>query len=495
MPVAPRPAKRSWWLEEALAHPEFAGEPRPPLPADTTADVVILGGGYTGMWTAYFLKERDPGLDVVLLEADICGGGPSGRNGGFLDGWWGHIADMCATYGDADTMELLMAAGRSPTEIGAWCESHGVAAWFTHAGDLAVASNARHEGKWEGTLEASRRLGVEDEYEVLSAEQVRMMCASPTFGGAQLIRDAATVQPARLARGLRRVLLETGVRIFEQTPVTRFGFGRPAVAETPGGSVRAGEAVIGLGAWATWWKAFHPHLTVRGSYMVVTAPAPEKIAEINWTGGEAVRDLRSSVHYLRTTPDGRIAFGCGGLQPGLARRIDPRFTYEERFVRKTAEDLWRMFPNFRDVPLEAGWGGPINVSGFAMPFFGTLDPGNVHYGLGYTGNGVGPSYLGGKILAALATHADDGFTRLAVVTREPKRFPPEPLRSPGMLVVNDAIRRKDDAEDEGREPNPLAGFVARIPRRLGYRLGPGAGVRPAARGPADPSGDRGSLGH
>jgi glycine/D-amino acid oxidase-like deaminating enzyme len=472
MPDAPRPANGSWWLEEALAHPEFAGEPCPPLARDLAADVVILGGGYTGMWTAYFLKERDPGIDIVLLEADICGGGPTGRNGGFLDGWWGHIADMSATYGDADTMELLMAAGRSPTEIGAWCEHHGVDAWFTHAGDLAAASNAHQEGKWERTLEAARRLGVEDEYEVLSAEQARTMCASPMFGGAQFIRDAATVQPARLARGLRRVLLEMDVRIFEQSPITRFGFARPAVAETPGGSVRAGEAVIGLGAWATWWKAFHPHLTVRGSYMVVTAPAPEKVAEINWTGGEAVRDLRPSVHYLRTTPDGRIAFGCGGLQPGLARRIDPRFAYEERFVRKTAEDLWRMFPSFRDVPIEAGWGGPINVSGFAMPFFGTLAPGNVHHGLGYTGNGVGPSYLGGKILAALATHADDGFTRLAVVTREPKRFPPEPFRSPGMLVVNDAIRRKDDTEDEGREPNPLVTFLARIPRRLGYKLGP-----------------------
>lgn len=446
--------------------------PAPPLETDTTADVLILGGGYTGMWTAYFLKEREPGIDIVLLEADICGGGPSGRNGGFLDGWWGHIADMVSTYGDADTLELLMAAGRSPTEIGAWCERHGVDAWFTHAGDLAAASNPRHEGKWEATIETARRLGVEDEYEVLSPEQVQERCASPTFGGGMLIADAANVQPARLARGLRNVLMATGVRIFEDTPVTRFRASKPAVAETPGGSVRAGEAVIALGAWATWWKAFYPKLTVRGSYMVITAPAPEKIAEINWTGGEAVRDLRPSVHYLRTTRDGRIAFGCGGLQPGFARTIDRRFSYEERFIRKTAEDLWRMFPSFRDVPLEAGWGGPINVSGFAMPFFGTLEPGNLHYGLGYAGNGVGPSHLAGKILAALATHAEDGYTRLAVVKREPKRFPPEPFRSLGMFVVNDAIRRKDDLEDARRRVDPVTGFVARLPRRMGFKLGP-----------------------
>ncbi len=471
MPVdGPPPAERSWWMQESLgADP---GEPCPPLAGDIEADVVILGGGYTGMWTAHFLKERDPGIDVVLLEQDICGGGPSGRNGGFLDGWWGHIADMRTTYGDADTLELLMAAGRSPSEIGAWCERHEVDAWFTHRGDLAAASNAYQEGRWQGTLDEARTLGVQDEFEVLSPEQVRQRCASPLFGGGMFIRDAATVQPARLARGLRRVLLEQGVRIYEQTPVRRFGFGRPAVAETAGGAVRAGEAVIGLGASATWWKAFHPYLTVRGSYMVITAPAPEKLEEINWTGGEAVRNMRSSLHYLRTTPDGRIAFGCGGLQPGLARRIDERYAYEEGFVRKTAGDLLRMFPSFRDVPIEAGWGGPINVAGFNLPFFGTLPSGNVHYGLGYTGNGVGPSHLGGKILAALATHADDGFTRLAVVTREPKRFPPEPIRSPGVLIVNEAIRRKDDREDAGGRADPITRFVARIPRRLGYNLGP-----------------------
>ena len=131
-----------------------------------------------------------------------------------------------------------------------------------------------------------------------------------------------------------------------------------------------------------------------------------------------------------------------------------------------------MFPSFRDVRLEAGWGGPINVSGFSLPFFGTLEPGNVHYGLGFTGNGVGPCHLGGKILAALATHAEDGFTRLAVVTRKPKSFPPEPIRSPGMMVVNHAIRRKDDAEDAGADADPLTRFLARIPRRLGYNLGP-----------------------
>jgi glycine/D-amino acid oxidase-like deaminating enzyme len=288
-----------------------------------------------------------------------------------------------------------------------------------------------------------------------------------------LIPDAANLQPARLARGLRRVLIETGVRIHEGTPVTRFRASDPAVAETPGGTVRAGRAVVGLGAWATSWKAFRARTTVRGSYMVVTEPAPDRLEKLGWTGGEQIRDLRSSIHYARTTPDGRIALGLGGLQPDLARRIDHRYDYLPRYAERIARDVVRLFPPFDGIAIEAAWGGPINVSGFTMPFFGSMGArANVHYGLGYTGNGVGPSHLGGKILAALTLDADDGFTRLGVVTREPKRFPPEPVRSPGMLIANAAIRRKDDLEDAGRRVDPFTMFVARLPRRLGYHLGP-----------------------
>ncbi|MEP6757825.1 MAG: FAD-dependent oxidoreductase [Actinomycetota bacterium] len=463
---------RSWWLREALAHQEFAGPDAPPLAADIAADVVILGGGYTGMWTAWFLTERDPSLGIVLLEQDICGGGPSGRNGGFCEGWWGHIVDVIDTYGEADALELLMHAGRAPSEIGAWCEANGVDAWFRMGGDLAVATSPDHAGGWQRVLEAAARLGVADEYRTLSAEEVRARVRSPVFHDGMLMLDAANLQPARLARGLRNALLARGVRIYEGTAVTRFGFGAPVVAETPAGSVRATDAVIGLGAWATWWRAFKPRLTVRGSYMVVTEAIPDRLEAIGWTGGENVRDLRSSVHYLRTTDDGRIAMGLGGLQPNLARHIDPRYAYDAGSVQRVAQDLFRMFPELDGTRIDGGWGGPINVSGFAMPFFGTLEPGNVHYGLGYTGNGVGPSHLGGKICASLALHADDGFARLPVVTHEPKRFPSEPLRSPGMYMVNAAIRRKDDRETDGRRPDVMTRAVATLPRRLGFRLGP-----------------------
>jgi glycine/D-amino acid oxidase-like deaminating enzyme len=202
------------------------------------------------------------------------------------------------------------------------------------------------------------------------------------------------------------------------------------------------------------------------------APAERQLEEIGWTSGVAVWNMRSAVNYLRTTADGRIAFGTGGMQPGFGTRIGPRFRYDAGFVAVVAEQFRRMFPTFADVPLEAAWGGAVDVSGSHLPFFGTLPSGNVHYGAGYTGNGVGPSRLGGAILASLAVGGDEEFARLPVVELRSKRFPPEPLRSAGVLVANSAILRKDEAEDAGARAGRIVDFVARLPRRLGYNLGP-----------------------
>jgi glycine/D-amino acid oxidase-like deaminating enzyme len=470
-PDLPPDAGRSWWLREALA--ADPGEPAPPLAGDTDADVMILGGGYTGMWTALHLTDREPGMRVVILEQDICGGGPSGRNGGFVNSWWSGVGELAERLGDAAALALCRAGTRAVSGIEAFCSVNDVDAWFTRAGDMGVATAAAHDAAWRRNVDTAARLGAKEQFRVLSAEETRAIANSPTFRGGLIDRQGATVQPARLARGMRRVLLERGVRIFEQSPVMRFGAGRPSTAETPGGRVRAGIAVIALNAWAGAWKRFRRTLTVRGSYIVVTAAAPDKLREIGWTGEESIWDFRAALHYLRTTKDGRIAFGLGGMQPGLARTIGPAFAYDERSVRVAAEDLWRMFPSFRDVPLEAAWGGPIDVAGHHLPYVGRLDRGDVHYAHGYTGNGVGPSHLVGELLAGrvLGTpHA--ALEELPIATLEPMRFPPEPIRSSGALIANTAIRHKDEAEERGEEANPIVDFVARLPRRLGYNLGP-----------------------
>jgi glycine/D-amino acid oxidase-like deaminating enzyme len=453
-----------------MAHETFAGPPAPPLERDARADVVVIGGGYTGMWSAWFLKEREPDLDVVLLEQDVCGGGPSGRNGGFVNAFYDELGLLVERFGQEGRRTAELAA-RSIDEIGAWCEREGVDAWYTPNGNLGVSTSVAQDEEVEEVLGEARRLGHDDVYRQLDAGEVRERFDSPVARRGFLVTHAATVQPARLARGLRRALIERGVRIHEGTPVRRFR-ARPTVeAETPGGTVRGGRAVLGLNAWAVGWPPFRRRVMIRGTYIVVTAPAPDGLEAMRWTGGEGVYDVRTSLHYLRPTADGRIAFGGAGMR--VARqRIEPRYRYDERSVAGLVEDLRRWFPAFRDVPLDAAWGGPVDVSAWHLPFFGTLPGGTVHFGLGFTGNGVGPCHLGGKILSGLALGRQDEATTLPLVGADPKRFPPEPLFTPGERVVSRAILRKESLEDRGRRPDPLTDAVAHLPRKLGYHIGP-----------------------
>jgi glycine/D-amino acid oxidase-like deaminating enzyme len=466
----PRQAERSWWLEEALAHAEFAGDPCPPLERDLTADVLVIGGGYTGMWSAYFLKEREPGLDVVLLEQDICGGGPSGRNGGFVNAFYDELWLLEERFGPEGRRTAELAA-RSIDELGTWCARHDVDAWYGASGDLGISTSPAQDAVLAEVVEGARELGYDDVYRPLDAGEVRERFDSPVARGGVRVTHAAHVQPARLARGLRRVLLERGVRIFEGTPVRRFNAGAKPSAETPGGTVRAGRAILGLNAWAIAWREFRRAILTRGTYIVVTEPAPDALERMRWTGGEDVYDFRTALHYLRTTPDGRVAFGGAG-HIVITKRIGPWYRYDERSIRALVADFRRWFPEFRRIALAAAWGGPIDVSGLHLPFFGTLPGGRAHFGLGFTGNGVGPCHLGGKILSGITLDIEDEATTLPIADAEPKRFPPMALLAPGEHLVSRAVLRKDDLEDRGRRPDPLTSTLAHLPRRLGYNLGP-----------------------
>jgi glycine/D-amino acid oxidase-like deaminating enzyme len=460
-------AHRSWWLREALA--AEPGSNCPPLTKDVNADVVIVGGGFTGLWTAYFLTEADPTLGIAVLEQDICGGGPSGRNGGFASGWWDELDALVALYGSESAVRACRAISSSIDSIGEFCATNGVDAWFKKAGYVYAATAARHLVVCEHMLSLAREVGAADELRELTATEVRARCDSASFRGGAFMRDGASVQPARLVRGLRRVLQARGVIIHEGTTVTRLEPGPPALAVTAGGTVRARHGVIAVNAWATGWPELRRRLVAWSSYIVLTAPAPERIDAIRWTGGELVSDLRTSVRYFRTTRDGRIAFGGGGGR--AATRIGKSFTGDLRAVVEAAEGFRLLFPTFADVPIVDAWGGPIDVSPTHLPVFGSLRP-NIHYALGYTGNGVAPSHLAGRVLADLITGADSEVVGLPMVNPRARSFPPQPLRAIGAAMVRRAIIATDTAEEQGTRPNPLAAAIARLPRRMGYMLGP-----------------------
>ncbi len=474
--LRPGRGQRSPWLREALAD---EGDPPPaaPLAADTDADVAIIGGGYTGLWAAEHLLARDPSLRVVVLEADICGGGPSGRNGGFVNSWWDEAAGFVELFGAEGAAACLEEVAGSVAAIGAWCEEHRVDAHYRRRGMLTVSTAPAHDGRWTDDVAAARRLGDPDAYRELSAEEVAARCRSPRFRGGALMRDGATVHPARLVRGLRRVCIGRGVTIHEGTRVRRIrdGDGKRLRVVTDNGDVRAGHVVLAVNAWAAGWPLARSRLLAWGSFMVRSEPIPALVdGELGWTGGESIVDARFSVHYLHVTREGRIAIGAGGGRPGFGGRIGASFTDDVGSARRAAFAFRWLFPQLREVRLTDAWGGPIDISPDHLPHAWSDRRGRLHVAAGYSGNGVAPSHLLGRILASLALEADEPITRLPIVGRPRHWFPPEPMRYVGARIMREAMIRREDAEERGEVPNRLLREISRIPRRLGYHLGPGA---------------------
>ncbi len=455
-----RHTRHGWWLEEA-----GGVVPTRPLEGDASADVVIVGGGYLGLWTAWQLLELEPSLDVLVLEAEVCGHGPSGRNGGFCETLWPDAPTLRDHAGDDAALAVCRASEDAVRGIGAWCEAHGVDAWYRAAPMLRVATTESQVDSWADVVRAARELGEPDEVIGLSADEVRASCDSPLFLGGARFRLNATVQPARLALGLRAKLLERGVRICERTLVTRV---REGGVETRSGGVRASAAVLAVNSRTSAFPGYRLSLAAASSHIVLTEPVAEVIDELGWTEGEAIVDSRTLVHYMRTTQDQRIAFGWGGGTMGFDGKVARRQEVDASVIARTHESLVRFFPQLRGRNVTHAWGGPIDVSPTHLPIFGSR--GRVHHGFGFTGNGVGPSYLGGEILARLALDRRDERTRLAIVEPHRKLFPPEPFRYVGGSLIRRALLAKDAAEDERRKAGAATAFVAGLPSRLGLRL-------------------------
>ena len=441
---------RSLWLQEALS----PGEDSPRLQGEIRTDLCIVGGGYTGLWTAIRLKEHDPSLDVAVVEADVCGGGASGRNGGFVLSLWAKFQTLVKLVGTDQALHLARASADAVSGIGKFCADHGIDARFRGDGWLWAATNEAQVGAWRETLEDVERAG-ERPFVELSPEEVAARTGSSRHVAGVFEATAATVQPARLARGLRQVALEQGVRIFERSPMAKLEV-RPLRVRTPHGVVRARGVVLAMNAWAVRFAEIRRRILVIGSDMVATEPIPQRLAEIGWTDGMSISDSRLLVHYYRTTDDGRVAFGKGGGKLPFGALIGRRFDGASPRAAEVAAFFRALYPSLAEVRVVANWTGPIDRSRTGLPFFARLGgrP-DVVYGIGYSGNGVGPSFLGGKILASLALGLDDEWSRCGLVGRASRGFPPEPIRYAGGSLVRGAIARKERAEDQGRRPSPV----------------------------------------
>jgi glycine/D-amino acid oxidase-like deaminating enzyme len=442
-----------WWLDEAPPDPEAE-----PLAGDAEAEVAVVGGGYTGLWTALTLRRRDPALRVVVLEAEHVGWGPSGRNGGFLETYWCALPRVRSRLGDEAALTL---AGASEGALAA-VEELGEDIWLRRGGMLEVSTTPAQDAAVEEAIRAAAELGVPERALPVTPAM------SPVFRRGVLFSDAATVQPARLVRALRRAALAAGVTLHERTRATSIA---PGVVTTAAGRLRAPEIVVATNAWTTGWKPVRGRLTNFGSYVVLTEPVPELLAEIGWTGGEAIVDGRMFVHYFRTTADGRVVMGSASGPIGHGAAVGTRFFDDVPTAGRAERGLRRLLPGLAAAKVERAWGGPIDVSSDQLPFFDTVPGRRIHFGAGYSGNGVGPSWLGGQILASLVLGADDEWSRLPLARRKPPRLPPEPIRYVGGTAVRRAVLAVEEADERGRRAGPLARGVAALPRVLGLRIG------------------------
>ncbi|MEB2400463.1 MAG: FAD-dependent oxidoreductase [Alcaligenaceae bacterium] len=439
---------RSHWFQDSSLPTVQAAR----LEGRISADIAIIGGGYVGLWTALSIKAQQPTIKVVILEQDVCGGGASGRNGGFAMSWWPKISTLIKLCGTDGARRLALASEQAVHQLGRFCEEHGIDAHFTQGGWLWTATNEAQRDAWAGTIEACKRLG-HTPFVELPAAVVARRTGSPFHHSGVYEASNATVQPARLVAGLRKVAIAQGIVIHENTCVQKLSTQSPAVLTTEAGEVTAKAVVIANNVWAASIPELRRMITPVNSSIVVTEPIPERLREIGWTGGECITDSQLLVGFYSTTRDGRIAYGKGTGAIEFGAKISEIFSHDAPALRLAESDFRRAYPQLVDVPLATGWTGPVDRTYDSMPVFGRLQSADhIFYGIGWSGNGVAPSQLGGKILSALALGLRNEWSESGLVERPACKFPPEPIRYVGGNAVRNAVIRKERAEAMGQRP-------------------------------------------
>jgi glycine/D-amino acid oxidase-like deaminating enzyme len=450
-----QPRSQSLWLDEAIAR-EPGAESAPPLMGEHRADICIVGGGYTGLWTALRIKELDPSVSVTIVEARFCGSGASGRNGGMVGGWWLKLPYLLRVCGTDEALLMARAAYDAIGEIQSFLREHRIEAHFVRSGRLQVATSDFQLGAWEPSLQTAERHGFGEFFTRLTAAQVQHRTGSPVFRGGYFERGQATVQPALLARGLRKVALAKGVQIHENTPVREIVEGPVVELRTPGGAVRAPKVVLATNAWTAAIPELRRQMIVVSSDIVATEPIPERLAEIGWTGGESIADGRIMVHYFHVTHDKRISIGRGSGALAYLGRVTPAFDGVPSKAAVVEQGLRKFYPNLADVAITHRWGGAVDRSRSGTLIFGRLSGSpNISYGVGYSGTGVGQSVIGGKILASTALDRVDEWSSSRLNQGHVLLYPPDPIRFVGGLAVRGALTRREEGEENAKAAHPL----------------------------------------
>jgi glycine/D-amino acid oxidase-like deaminating enzyme len=425
-----------------------SGPGGPPLAGDRRADVVVIGAGFTGLWTALALTERDPSLDVVVLEAAVVGHGASGRNGGFVDPSLTHGIHNGLAHFPGEIDDLVRLGAENLAELTGFVRQHAIDCHLDLVGAIDVATEPWQLAELEESVAILERAA--ERATLLDAEAMRKEVDSPTYlGGLARPDGGGLVDPGALVRGLARVALERGVTIHEGSPVVDLrAAGSGVRAATPGGQVRAERAVLATNAYShrllprlgRWFVPVYDHV-------LLTAPlTPEQLGRIGWEGRQGLADTANQFHYYRLTPDDRILWGGYDAIYRYGSQVGPRYDHRRATYDLLARNFRRTFPQLDDVPFERWWGGPIaTTTRFTVTFGDTLG-GRAVWALGYTGLGVATSRFAARVLTDKLLDPSSPLLDLRFTSTRPVPFPPEPLRWAGVALTRRAIQRADARE-------------------------------------------------
>jgi glycine/D-amino acid oxidase-like deaminating enzyme len=427
--------------------------PRPPLPGDLDVDVAIVGAGYTGLWTAYYLAAADPALRIAVIEAEIAGFGASGRNGGWCSALFPQsIAGLTRRHGRDQAVALHQALVATVDEVGRVAAAEQIDCDYAKGGTVVLA-------RTQVQLERAR-VTVQEELDLtlLSAEQARERCGATDVLGGTYTPNCAAIHPAKLVRGLAHAVERRGVKIYERSRVSRLA---PGVVETPHGTVRAAIVVRATEGYTPRLPGLRRTLVPVYSLMVATEPLPAEFWSVaGLAHRETFSDYRHLIVYGQRTADDRLAFGGRGAPYHFGSTVDPAHDLEPRVFAELGRVLAELFPALDPVPIAHRWGGPLGVPRDWHASVGLDRERGLAWAGGYVGDGVGTSNLAGRTLADLITGAETDLTRLPWVGHKSRRWEPEPLR---WLGANASLRLMTAADDEesrtGRQSRRAALFA------------------------------------
>lgn len=449
----------SFWYADIGGRPA----PRPPLPGDISVDVAIVGGGYTGLWTAYYLKQARPDLSIAILEREFAGFGASGRNGGWLSGGFGWSREKYLKTSTRDGVKAMQKAmAGTVDEVIRVTEKEGIDADIRRTANLTVATNAAQLERAKADFETTRSWDFNpSRLEWLDAAQAKARINIHNVFGAYVVNGQARVQPAKLVRGLAAVVERLGVAIYEQTTVRDI---EPGLVSTNRGTVKAGTIIRATEGFSAGLPGQERNWLALNSAQIVTEPVPDDLwAKIGWNGYELLGDTAHAYCYAQRTREGRITMGGRGVPYRYGSATDVNGQTQQATIDKLHAILKRLLPQAAHLKIDHAWCGVLGVPRDWCTTVG-LDPKTrIGWAGGYVGLGVSSSNLSGRTLTDLILGQDTDLTRLPWVNRQVRKWEPEPFRWLGVHSMYQLYRMADQREDRGlQHSSRLAAIADRI---------------------------------